>query len=136
MEFESVSNCRNCKTPNLVDQINQGKFKETERCSISPVNSQEQNSYDSEWKPDSDGDDSDTASKILNSAATNEEEEVKNVNGNLKICGRFCGHYNYDETRWGFFPAETLLHENEATFNLTWKSPRAIACSQAINERQ
>jgi hypothetical protein len=35
------------------------------------VNSPEQNSYESDWKPDSDGDDSDTdvVSKILNSAA-------------------------------------------------------------------
>jgi hypothetical protein len=48
-----------------------GKFKETGRRNISPVNSPEQNSYDSDWKPDSDGDDSDTdvVSKILNSAA-------------------------------------------------------------------
>ena len=36
------------------------------------MNSPEQNSYDSDWKPDSDGDDSDTyvASKIINSAPT------------------------------------------------------------------
>ena len=71
-EFESVSYCRNCKIPDVVDQNTRGKFKETGRCSVSPVNSPEQNSYDSDWKPDSDGDDSDTyvASKIINSAPT------------------------------------------------------------------
>ena len=75
-EFESVSYCRNCRTPNL-DQTTREEYEESGKRSVSPLeqNSPEHNSYDSDWKPETDGNNSDAVSEILNSAATRKKRK-------------------------------------------------------------
>ena len=80
-EFESVSYCRKCKNPDVRSQTNQPsqeEFEVAEKGSLSPVNSPERNSNDSDMKPDSDGDDSDTVlsdSLACKSAATQKKRK-------------------------------------------------------------
>ena len=73
-EFESVSYCRNCKIPDA-PQSSREEFEEAKKDSVSPVNFPEQNTNDSDWKPDSDGDDSDVVNETLNLAGTGKKRK-------------------------------------------------------------
>ena len=54
---------------------NMADFEEAEKDSVSPVNSPQHSTNDSNWKPVSDWDDSDGVSETLNSAGTGKKRK-------------------------------------------------------------